>query len=356
MSAKASGAAASVRTQSSPRLTVAVVGASGFLGGELVRLLAEHPRVSLGRVCGYRSAGKSLGSVRGGLAPLGLEISEVDPPQLAKEAEVAFLALPHGDSALLAAELLAAGMRVIDLGSDFRLEDAADYPRYYGRSHPRPEFLSEAYYSLPELTGAIAPDCRLVANPGCFATALAMGIVPLVKHLGPQARIAAMGITGSSGSGAAASVKVHHSLRPTNLSAYKPLTHQHLGELRQLMMRLGGHAPAVDFVPHSGPFIRGIHLTLQLRRSELGADPFALLSAAYADADLVDVQRGPVDLGAVVGSCRVAIGVAGDDEVAVVFVAIDNLLKGGSGQAVQNLNLLMGWPACEGLPRLGQWP
>jgi N-acetyl-gamma-glutamyl-phosphate/LysW-gamma-L-alpha-aminoadipyl-6-phosphate reductase len=335
---------------------VAVVGATGFLGGELVRLLAHHPLAQLKMVCGHRSAGRPLGDARPSLLATGLDVMPIDADAIANAAELALLALPHGESALLAAQLLDRGVKVIDLGSDFRLREAADYPRYYGREHPRPELLSRAVYSMPELTGPLDPTQQLVANPGCFATALALAAVPLVPLLAPQARIAAVGITGSSGSGAAPSKAVHHSLRPTNLTAYKPLTHQHLGELLQLMRELHGREVALDFVPHSGPFVRGIHVTLQLRRAELSDDVLARYREQYAKAKLVSVSEGPVAMGSVVGSCRAALGVSVGDEVVVVYSAIDNLIKGGSGQALHNMNLLMGWPELAGLPQMGMWP
>ena len=221
-------------------------------------------------------------------------VEPADAEAIAERCQLAFLALPHGESAALTRELLPRGTKVIDLGSDFRLRDPADYPRYYRREHPCPELLSEAFYGLPELTGAPPAGCRLVANPGCFATALAVALAPLAPFLDSAARVAISGVTGSSGSGVGLSPRVHHSLRTSNLAAYKVLEHQHLGEVRQLLAsrRADGRAPALDFVPHSGPLVRGIHLTLMFRRDELTVDAAETLEAAYADAPLVDVSRG----------------------------------------------------------------
>jgi N-acetyl-gamma-glutamyl-phosphate reductase common form len=344
------------------RLPVAVVGASGFLGGELLRLLAHHPQVELAYLGGSGSVGRTVGELRGGLAAPALSeltIEPTDAEAIAERCELALLALPHGQSAALTRQLLTRGCRVIDLGSDFRLRDAADYPRYYGREHPCPELLGEAFYGLPELTGAPPAGCQLVANPGCFATAMALGLAPLAPLLRDDARVAISGVTGSSGSGAAASPRVHHALRTTNLGAYKVLEHQHLGELRQLLAarRRDGRAPAVDFVPHSGPLVRGIHLTLMLRASELTGDPLEALERAYADAPLCRVREdSAAQLAAVVGSCRAELGLFRRDGAVVLTVAIDNLLKGGSGQAVQNLNLLCGFGPLTALPTMGIWP
>lgn len=344
------------------RLPVAVVGATGFLGAELVRLLAAHPRVDLALLGGSGSVGRRLGELRPGLAVGELGERVIEPAEaelIAERAEVAFLALPHGDSAELAAELLSRGCKVIDLGSDFRLRDADDYPRYYGRPHPRPELLSRAFYGLPELTGAPPAGCELIANPGCFATALALGLAPLAPLCKAGSRLAVSGVTGSSGSGATPTSRVHHSLRSANLSAYKVLEHQHLGELRQLLATrtLGRSAPAVDFVPHSGPLVRGIHLTIIARQDELAGDAAAALESAYAEAELVRVRRdATVELASVLGSCRAELAVCQGEGAVVITVAIDNLLKGGSGQAVQNLNLLCGFAPQAGVPLYGVWP
>ncbi|MCB9556772.1 MAG: N-acetyl-gamma-glutamyl-phosphate reductase [Deltaproteobacteria bacterium] len=336
------------------KVRVGIVGASGFLGGELVRLLHAHPYVEITMLGGASSAGKRLAELRPGLS-VDQPIEAIDANRLAERCDLVFLALPHGESGSLAKQLLGyPHLRIIDLGSDFRLRSAADHQTYYGREPIDEPTLQLAHYSLPELTGAPPTDCRLIANPGCFATALALGIHPLKGQLAPGARISVCGVTGSSGSGIAPTSRVHHSLRPTNYAAYKVLSHQHLGELRQL---LGAVDFEVDFVPHSGPMTRGIHLTIMLRKSECRQHSLAAIyRQAFADAPLVDVQAGPVDMGAVIGSCRALIGVEGDESTAVVFVAIDNLLKGGSGQAVQNMNLLCGWSETTALPTLATWP
>lgn len=335
---------------------VAVVGATGVLGGELVRLLAQHPNVELTAVCGSSSAGQLLHEARPSLRGTGeLTVRKFDATWLAKTCDLAFLALPHGTSAEPAQELLAQGVRVIDLGSDFRLRDTDAVRHYYG-GEPAPDSLRKsAHYSLPELTGPPAQSCQLIANPGCFATALALVLAPLATHMAPDAEVQAFGVTGSSGSGVTASPKVHHSFRRTNFTAYKSLRHQHLGEVRQLLASRGP-VPSIAFVPHSSALVRGIHISLTCRHADLNGDALTLLQDAYQGACFVDVVAGEVPLGAVVGSNRALIGASGDKEVAVVFCAIDNLLKGGSGQAVQNMNLLFGFPEQAGLPTVGTWP
>lgn len=337
-------------------LRAGVVGATGFLGGEVVRLLAGHPNVELSAVASSSRAGQRLSSLRPSLVgPADRALVPVDPVALARDCDVVFLALPHGASAVLARQLLAEGTRVIDLGSDFRLLEPADHVRWYGREPSAPELLGEAVYSLPELTGRPDPKARLIANPGCFATALALLLAPLAAALDPDAKVSLFGITGSSGSGIEPSVGVHHSLRRTDFKAYKPLTHQHLGEVTQLLAGRGT-VPRLAFVPHSAPTVRGIHVTALVDRDALDGDALQLLEAAYEGKPLVTVRRGTVNMGAVIGSVRCDLGVVEQGDQVAVFSTIDNLLKGGSGQAVQNLNAWMGWDELLGLPIAGVWP
>jgi N-acetyl-gamma-glutamyl-phosphate reductase common form len=333
-------------------MRIGVVGASGFMGGELVRLLADHPRAKLEMVAGGESAGKPLRDLRPGL-DLDMTIEPADAETLARRCDVVFLALPHGKSADMAYELLERGCPVFDLGSDFRLRTSEQVKQWYGREAPYEGLLSEATYALPELTGGPPPTARLIACPGCFATGLALLLAPLTSLLQRGDRVSCFGITGSSGSGIQPAPGVHHSLRMTNFTAYKPLGHQHLGEVGQLLGDMGAEFD-VDFVPHSAPIARGIHLTATVG---VPVDQVrAAFEASYQGKPLIRLQDGPVSLGAVVGTCRVLIGFAGQGSQTAIFLALDNLLKGGSGQAVQNLNLWRGWPELEGLPVHGMWP
>lgn len=336
------------------KLRVGVVGANGFLGGELVRLLVAHPYAELRALVAGSSAGKVLSALRPGLrGPADGLLERFDADQLAQRCDVVFLALPHGESGVAGSALVERGVKVIDLGSDFRLRRAEDAKRWYGRDPAAPELSAEAWYGLPELTGPPPAGTRVIANPGCFATALAMLIAPLAPHL--SAPIDVFGVTGSTGSGIQPAAGVHHSLRVSSFTAYKALSHQHLGELGQLLTDRG-HPATVRFVPHSLPAARGIHLTAIVPRSALAADPKALYEAAYSECSLVDVLAGEIPMGAVQGSVRTLIGVSGDADAVVVYAAIDNLLKGGSGQAIQNLNLWQGWEETAGLPQVGMWP
>lgn len=335
---------------------VGIVGANGFLGGELVRLLSVHPRARVVAMAAGRTAGQQLSDVRPGLrGPADGALEAFDADAFASRCEVVFLALPHGASAEVGRELVARGTRVIDLGSDFRLRDPADHVRYYGREAAAPELLADAVYSLPELTGPPPQGAALIANPGCFATALALTLAPLAPHLTGAPTLDVFGVTGSTGSGISPSMGVHHSLRVNSFTAYKPLKHQHMGEVRQLLAARGP-VPNVRFVPHSLPAPRGIHLTLVVAKEHLSRPAKALCDEAYAQAGLVDVVDGVVPMGAVQQSIRTLIGVSDQGDDVVVCTAIDNLLKGGSGQAVQNFNLSQGWDEALGLPIIGSWP
>lgn len=329
-------------------MKVGVVGAAGFMGGVLVRAIENHPRLELSMICGAGSAGKRLRDVRPSL-DIDMVISAADPDALAENCEVVFLALPHGDSAPLAQQLLERNVRVIDLGSDFRIRDREASEYWHQREAPPEELLSRAFYAQPELRPA-PTDAQLIACPGCFATSLMLGLAPLAPH---AERVACFGVTGSSGSGISPSPRVHHSFRTTNFIAYKALDHQHLGEVEQLLADID-RSVEFDFIPHSAPMVRGIHTTLLADADT--AEVWAELQSLYSDKPAVTLMEGPVPMGAVIGSNRVMIGMEGDETRTVVYVAIDNLLKGGSGQAIQILNQLNSWPETEGLLMNGMWP
>lgn len=337
-------------------LRVGVVGANGFLGGEVVRLIAQHPHARLARLASGRSAGKRLSEVRPAFrGEADGDLESFDPDAFASSCDVVFLALPHGESGKAAAALHARGTSVIDLGSDLRLKDPADARRWYGREPTAPELLDHAFYGLPELTGAPPERAPLVANPGCFATALALLSAPLAPHLRPGASLTVFGATGSSGSGIEPAAGVHHTLRVDNFVAYKPLAHQHLGEVGQLLAARGSPVP-LRFVPHSLPLPRGILLTAVVPKDDLALDPLDLWRGAYDGRPFVQVGRGEVPMASVRLSNTARLGVVDGGDAWVLFAAIDNLLKGGSGQAVQNMNLAWGFPETAGLPVMGVWP
>lgn len=343
-----------------------ILGASGYGGGELLRLLAGHSDVAALRGVSRNHAGKPFHAAHPhlrGLLPGTFDgtpdwawLAEADQP-------VVFAAMPHGELARQLPELEAAWaaqglgdrLTLIDLSGDFRLKDADAFARFYGGDHPCAELLGTFTYGLADAFPDEVRGRRRIANPGCFATALQLGLLPL-EGLG-VAHVAAFAITGSSGSGMAPTDTTHHPTRATDFRAYKALAHQHQGEVVQLCTRLG-MATTVAFVPHSAPLVRGIFATLQFLLPEgiTGADLQARLERICVDRPFLRLVEGSPKVAAVTGSNFADLGCAVEGREAVIFVALDNLLKGMAGQAVQNMNLALGLKETAGLWFAGGYP
>jgi N-acetyl-gamma-glutamyl-phosphate/LysW-gamma-L-alpha-aminoadipyl-6-phosphate reductase len=281
---------------------------------------------------------------------------------------VAFLAMPHKTTAKVVLDILDSGVRIVDLSGDFRLRDPQAYAKYYGVEHPSPRMLTEGAftYGMPELNREAIRQARYIASPGCFATTIALGLLPLAKAgllSGPVHTVAA---TGSSGSGANPQITTHHPLRAANLRTYKPLEHQHIPEILQTL-RLGGAKEDVslEFVPVSAPLPRGIFATsfADVPASTTPEQLADAWKAAYGSEPFIRVVRGgrqPEVVG-VSGSNYVEVGytvgpVTGDTRRVVCFSALDNLVKGGAGQAIQSFNVMMGWDERLTLAEPGLWP
>ncbi len=339
------------------RVPVSILGVSGFAGSELARLVAEHHALSLVGVAADRWQGSPLGErVRVPASVAKLKVAPMsDAVAVARQSAVALLATPAEVSARLAPELLAHGVRVVDLSGAFRLEDAAAYPRWYGFEHPAPELLAEAHYGLPEVASAStraggAIDARLVANPGCYATAAILALAPLVAS--GAIDVGSMYVDGKSGvSGAGRKVEERLLFMEVdeNLSAYRIGNHQHTPEIEQALTRAGRSRASVTFVPHLLPVRRGLLVTAFARLT--GAVPPAEIEAlfrrAYDPAGLVEVRR-PEDVTlaevAYTPYARVGVRVDADRGSVVVASALDNLLKGAASQALQNLCAMIGAP------------
>ncbi len=314
------------------KVRVAVLGASGYTGAETLRWLLGHPAVEVVGATAHKHAGKRLAELWPQFHGHDLVLT-AEPPA----ADVYFLCLPHGEATRLAPTL--AAECVIDLSGDHRLP-ADQHRRHYGFERPGPPWV----YGLPELGPERLLGADRIANPGCFATALSLALLPLAGKM--SGRVAAVGVTGSTGSGATPTDTTHHPVRAENLRAYKVLGHQHVPEVENA---IGGIR--LDFVPMSGPFRRGILVTYTLP-----AVPASLWEGFYQHNPLVRVLRAPPEVLHVVGSARADIGVIEGDGVTVVQCAIDNLCRGAATQAVANLNLRMGWPMQLGLDRIGAVP
>lgn len=314
------------------KLRVAVIGASGYTGAETLRWLFGHPAVEVVGATAKKHAGKALAELWPQFHGHDLVLGDDVP-----DADAYFLCLPHGEASKLAPSLRAEC--VIDLSGDHRLPEPL-HSQHYGFARAGEPWL----YGLPELGPEKVLGASHIANPGCFATALSLALLPLAGHM--TGRVSMVGITGSTGSGATPSDTTHHPVRAENLRAYKVLGHQHVPEVERA---IGGIK--LDFVPMSGPFRRGILVT-----TTLPAVPARLWDTFYQHNPLVRVIHRPPELLHVLGGPRADIGVIEGDGVTVVQCAIDNLCRGAATQAVANLNLRMGWPMTLGLDRIGAVP
>jgi N-acetyl-gamma-glutamyl-phosphate reductase common form len=336
-----------------------VLGGSGYVAGELLRLLAQHPHLDLAGVLSESQAGTPIRGVFPQLqdcfSDLRFSNREGIYDQLPPGRAALFSAAPHGASAPLVAECLARAARagtdltVVDVSADFRYADAADYAQVYGRPHGAPELLHAFCCAVPEhLSGSDRPH---IAHPGCFATALLLSVVPLVRRNLVSGDVHAVGITGSTGAGRTPGPNTHHPERHSNLFAYKPLTHRHAPEVMELCEAVAGSRPNLHFIPHSGPFARGIHMTVQavLREPAHADDLRDALTDFYADCEFVQVRDGTPRIKDVVGSNYCHLGIAADGNSVAVFAALDNLIKGAAGGAVQWMNRQLGWPEHTGL-------
>jgi N-acetyl-gamma-glutamyl-phosphate reductase len=343
-------------------LRVAVLGASGFAGGELVRLLLDHPEAAVTYLGASGSVGSMLADVHPHLASVSAPLFAMDPEAVASAADVAVAALPHGASASLLPILVERGMRVVDLGGDFRLPADA-YPEWYGFEHPAPAWVEKAVYGVPELFAAAIAGAHLVANPGCFPTPVLLGVVPLLAAgLVEPCPLRVDGKTGLSGAGRSPTpsttfAATHESVRP-----YRLPRHQHTPEIERGIELATGMAVAVSFVPHLVPAVRGVLTTTyaSLAPGVTTEDLTACLDGAYAGCPFVRVLPlgDMADSKRTRGSNMVELQAVADPRTgtAIVVGALDNLIKGAAGQAIQNLNLMHGLPEAAGLPSVAVVP
>jgi N-acetyl-gamma-glutamyl-phosphate/LysW-gamma-L-alpha-aminoadipyl-6-phosphate reductase len=347
------------------RFKASILGGSGYGAAEIIRRLLVHPDVELTRVASIDYVGELVSAAHPNLEGLtDLRFENVSPEEAAAGVDVVFLGLPHKVSAGAVPRIVGKVPRIIDLSGDFRLKDAAAYEKYYGAAHPAPHLLAEAVYGLPEVYREGIQGARIIASPGCFATAITLGLLPLAQVGLLEGAIETVGITGSSGSGAAPSAGTHHPVRAMNLRTYKPLVHQHLPEIQQTLLEQGATGLHLHFVPVSAPLSRGIFATSFVRvDAHLTRERIAeAFHTTYAGARFVRVpaKRLP-EVVAVSGSNYAEVGfelgpVEGNERVVACFSAIDNLVKGGAGQAVQSMNLALGLDEGATLADAGGFP
>lgn len=353
-----------------PRVTL--IGGTGYGGAELIRLLRWHPAVDLVRVTSIDSVGEPIEAVHRNLPKTGLVFENIPAIEAARDVDVVFLALPHKVSATMGADLASVAARVIDLSGDFRLRDKDAYKIFYGDEHPHPQYLGTWVYGLPELFKQEIRGARRVASPGCFATTIELGLLPLAQAGMLRGPIHTVAMTGSSGSGAYAQIGTHHPLRAGNLKTYKVLSHQHTPEIEQTLRDAatrGGHAGefSLQFVPVSAPLVRGIlaNTFVAVPASFDNKAVASLFSEYYRDAPFVRVLGHKVgaEVVAIKGSMYVDLSwslgqvdpQSGTRQL-VITTALDNLVKGGAGQAVQSMNLMLGLPETLGIDAPALWP
>jgi N-acetyl-gamma-glutamyl-phosphate reductase len=342
-------------------LRVGVVGASGYTGAELLRLLAGHPGLQPVVATSREFAGRDIASVYPNLAAYtGRPFDELDPSVL-ETLDLVFLALPHGASMSLGAQLAAAGTRVVDLSADFRLTDAAAYPEWFGATHLAPEWLGKWAYGLPELHRDEIKGHQTVANPGCYPTAALLALAPLARGalIEPDSIVIAAA-SGVSGAGRGLTAGVHFSHVDANFKAYAVPGHKHTPEIEQELSRLCGAEVKVTFVPHLIPMPRGLLATCTARLAS-GVEPVSVSAATaefYASEPFVRVTADPPETKFTAGSNACHVWATADARTgrAIAIAAIDNLGKGAAGQAIQNANLMLGLPETLGLPVEGLYP
>lgn len=350
----------------SKRFKAAIIGGSGYGGAELIRRLLHHPEVELVRVASVDFVGEPLGRAHPNLeGQTDLTFEGIGSADAAKGMDVVLLGLPHRVSALKMPELLASGARIVDLSGDFRLRSAPAYERYYGAQHPFPDMLDGSFvYGLPELNREAIKSARYVASPGCFATTIELGLLPLAKAGWLEGAVESVGITGSSGSGAAPSAGTHHPVRAQNLRTYKPLDHQHIPEIEEALTSAGASRVSLHFVPVSAPLSRGIFATSFAHvDATITVDQIvATYAQAFAHEPFVRVPRGRLpEVVAVSGSNFAEVGthcgpIEAGRRLVTCFSAADNLIKGGAGQAIQSMNLMLGLDERLSLLDPGGWP
>ena len=343
-------------------IKVGIVGGTGYTGVELLRLLVLHPEAEVKVITSRSEAGVKVAdmypNLRGHYDDLAFSVPDT---ATLGACDVVFFATPHGVAHALAAELLATGTKVIDLSADFRLQDADEWARWYGQPHGAPELLPEAVYGLPEVNREAIRQSRLIAVAGCYPTATQLGFLPLLeKGLADPMTLIADCKSGVSGAGRGAKVGSLLCESSESMMAYSVKGHRHLPEITQGLRRAAGTDVGLTFVPHLTPMIRGIHATLYARVADRSVDLQKLYEERYANEPFVDVMPAGShpETRSVRGAnvCRIAVHRPQNGDLVVILAVIDNLVKGASGQAIQNMNILMGLDETTGLKHAGMMP
>lgn len=338
-----------------------IVGGTGYTGVELLRLLASHPEVELKVITSRSDDGTAVADMFPNLrGRVDLRFTAPDMAAL-KQCDVVFFATPNGTAMHMARELLDAGVRIIDLAADFRIPDIALWEKWYGMPHACPDLVAQAVYGLPEMNRAAIKGARLLANPGCYVTAVTLGFLPLLQNgvVSPSGLVADAK-SGVSGAGRKAEVGILYSEVEGSFKAYGVKGHRHLPEISQNLNHVASQPVGLTFVPHLLPMVRGIHATLYARLEKPDTDLQALFEQRFADEPFVDVMPAGSfpETRTVRGSnmCRIAVHRPQGGDTVVVLSVIDNLVKGASGQAVQNMNIMFGCAESAGIDQIAVLP
>lgn len=341
-------------------VNIGIVGGTGYTGVELMRLLANHPDVELKVITSRSNSGTAVADLFPNLrGRVNLKFSEPSIESY-KQCDLIFFATPNTIAMTQVEELLDAGIRVIDLAADFRLKDISVWEQWYGTSHVSPSSVEQAVYGLPEMNREQIKQAQLVANPGCYVTAVTLGLLPLLKHqlINPET-IVADGKSGVSGAGRSANVATSLCESSESVKAYAVSGHRHYPEIKQNLRQLNPNADLV-FVPHLMPMIRGIHATLYTDVIADVSNVQQQFETYYKDEPFVDILPEGVQpqTRSVKGSnvCQIGIQYLPESNKLVILSAIDNLVKGAAGQAVQNMNLMMSLAETKGLDSIGLMP
>lgn len=345
-------------------MNISIIGASGFTGIELLRILQSHPQCDITYVTSETYAGKRVADLYPSYEGSGdLRFSKYDLGLIADNSDLVFLAVPHGESMDFVPGLLESGVKVIDLSGDFRFSDAGIYEHWYGLEHKAQTYLQEAVYGLPEINRERIAHARLVANPGCYPTAAILGILPaIVNDVIVKDSIIIDAKSGVSGAGRSANEKTHYVRRNDSITAYAIATHKHTPEIETQLSSVCGAEIKVSFTPHLTPMSRGILATIyaQLSKPLTQNEAADIYISHYTREPFIKVLSPPAipETGFVRGSNMAQIGVTVDERVGrlVIVAAIDNLVKGASGQAIQNLNIMSGLHETTSLRTIGLYP
>jgi N-acetyl-gamma-glutamyl-phosphate reductase len=342
-------------------IKIGIIGGTGYTGVELLRLLTAHPEAKLQVITSRGEAGKKVADLFSSLrGHVDMAFTEPDAKSLAG-CDVVFSATPNGVAMTHARELLKAGVKFVDLAADFRLKDPAAWEKWYGMPHACPELLAEAVYGLPEVNREKIRKARLVANPGCYPTAVQLGFLPLLESdLVDSQHLIADAKSGVSGAGRKAEMSMLFSEAADSMKAYGVGGHRHWPEIRQGLDAAKGSSVGLTFVPHLTPMIRGIHATLYARLTKPGVNLQAMYEKRYANEPFVDVMPAGShpETRSVRASnvCRIAVHQPQGGDTVVVLSVIDNLVKGAAGQAIQNMNIMFGLEENMGLGQAGILP